>query len=419
MKKLKNFGIAAGALPVWATPLMLSLALSGLYFTARSVYTDVPPEIVSQATLGTILVSIGIAVWLAMRAVWNAEGDFVKASLVEALTQGFSFIWAASTLALFTYLFTAPVLRFVFAYTGTSTGLVLCLLLVGTAYRLSRPKAQVDLAPQATSFEQQIANPPALLNSFTPTAEQLPAFQLTMVDLTRLIIHQAGRLIGFHGSNFILNESFSADLDIQARTAKIFTDMNLIHTQEIIHWRMHMVLMGSAAERVILKSNSQAAMDDLLIFEDLATQYVALSDNRSTFIKPVSQQEAMVKSARLAMVKKHVLARCQQAVEMNLPLVLDLVKILRSKPHVSMSEIGHILDQVRLPDGFPIAEFESEEALEIALASIAQLPQTIRSIDEDDEMLLQINRELEQHPIATDEADNVVHFNPRATTFQA
>jgi len=368
MSSWNNLKDAGRMLPAWFTPFILAGATIGLYVIARYITTEQPDELVGSATLSAIVLSLLIGFAFMVIAIAKAKAGNVVAAIGEGFQRGLTFVWVTTAVCLCVYVCATPLYRLLTEnpfYTFTAIGVI---GLLGVGYWASGMK------PKAAAENQDLGAVPgtalALPVNFTPTIEQRPAFQVTMADQSRLMIHQAARIIAYKGSNCLITDSFSAHLDINARTAKIFSDLNLLSTADMIYWRMHMLLIGSAAEQIILKTASDAAMDDLQNFDDLALRYLQLT-NKGNFFKPVSDQEALMKANRLNILRSNVGQRCHAAVAQNEKLIIELVKLMRGRPTLLHMDLKHILDRVQMPEDFPAAEFDSDEAMERVLLQIS------------------------------------------------
>ncbi|MCT8164100.1 MULTISPECIES: hypothetical protein [Pseudomonas] len=368
MSSWNNLKDAGRMLPAWFTPFLLAGATIGLYVIARYITTEQPDELVGSATLSAIVLSLLIGFAFMVIAIAKAKAGNVVAAIGEGFQRGLTFVWVTTAVCLCVYVCATPLYRLLTDnpfYTFTAIGVI---GLLGVGYWASGMK------PKAAAENQDLGAVPgtalALPVNFTPTIEQRPAFQVTMADQSRLMIHQAARIIAYKGSNCLITDSFSAHLDINARTAKIFSDLNLLSTADMIYWRMHMLLIGSAAEQIILKTASDAAMDDLQNFDDLALRYLQLT-NKGNFFKPVSDQEALMKANRLNILRSNVGQRCHAAVAQNEKLIIELVKLMRGRPTLLHMDLKHILDRVQMPEDFPAAEFDSDEAMERVLLQIS------------------------------------------------
>lgn len=366
MSSWQNLKDAGRLLPGWVTPFFLSAAVVGLYVLARYSSTEKPHDLIAFGSLVTIVASMVVGFGLLIQAIYTAKAGTVLTAIGDGFQRGLTYVWVTAAISLFAYVGAAPVWRLMtenLYYTLTS---VVVMALLGTGYwasgvRQKPEEARGNIGTASTA----LALPPG----FMPTVEQRPAFQITMADETRLMIHQAARIIAYHGSDCLISDSFSATLDLNARTAKIFTEMNLLSTPAMLYWRMHMLLIGSAAEHVIRNTNSEAAMDDMQNFEEVAVRYLLL-EGKGNLMRPVSDAESMLKANRVQMLHRSVMGRCVEAVQRNKAVILDLIKLMRARPWLTHADIKHLMTRVDLPGDFPRAEFDSNEQMEQVLAQI-------------------------------------------------
>jgi hypothetical protein len=136
-----------------------------------------------------------------------------------------------------------------------------------------------------------------------------------------------------------------------------------VNTAPFLHWRMHMLLMGSAAEKVLTGSMSDAALDDIHQFDELATRFLTLGENRTFSAKPVTEAEAAMKAGRINQVRKHVWVRCMAAATANCNVLGELIQLMRKQACLTYGDIGSLLDRVEMPESFPIAQFDTEDTL--------------------------------------------------------
>jgi hypothetical protein len=399
MNSIRNLKDAGGMLPAWTLPLILSLGIMGALFFAQSHLASKPHPLVSQGTLFAVAGSVIAAALLLIGSVLNAKPGHLRASISDGFIRGLNFIWSTSSVALVVYVTAAPIYALLTEHLAYSLAGAVGLAVMIAAHFVSKPKAPAAPAvdpisgiPQTTAL--------ALPAAFVPSKEQRPAFQISMADLTRLMIHQSGRLIAYKGSNCILADGFSADLDVNARTAKIFSDMNLISTKQFLYWRMHMVMMGSAAEHVVRNTTSEAALDDFQNFDELASRYMMLSDGRNTFSHPASESEAAIKATRIGMLRKQVWSRCVGACAANKGVLLDLIRLMRGQACLAYGDIKHLLDRVVMPADFPVAEFDTDDMMERALLAIEhEAPPQFEAVEHEDraDVDLHHNQQAPQH----------------------
>lgn len=367
MSSWENLKVAGRQVPDWVPTFALSAGVIGLYALARSSSMDQPHALIALGSLVAIVCSILIGFGLLVSAIAQAKPGHVLAAIGEGFQRGLTYVWVTAAVSLFAYVGAPSAYSLITSNLYYSLTTVVVAVLLALGYWVSglrqSPEQPADSITGLPSTD--LALPPG----FTPTLEQKAAFQVTMADQTRLMIHQAARLIAYQGSNCLVADSFSAFLDLNARTAKIFTDMNLLSTADMVYWRMHMLLIGSAAESVIRNTHSDAAMDDLQSFEDLAVKYLLLT-NKGNFYRPVSDAEAMLKSNRIHLLHRSVMSRCVAAVQQNRQLILELIKLMRDRPTLVYEDLRHVMSRVELPADFPRAEFDSNEVMEQALVQI-------------------------------------------------
>lgn len=367
MRSWNNLKDAGGMLPAWFVPFILSGAIIGLYVIARYTTTDRPHELIALASLVAIVLSLAVGFGILVSAILKAQTGNVMAAVSDGFQRGLTYAWVTSGVSLFAYVGASPAYSLVtdnLYYTVTIVT-VACLLGIGLWASGLRPKTEPTI--DATTGLPTTAV--SLPSNFTASNEQRAAFQVTMADQSRLLIHQAARIIAYKGSNCLIADSFSAFLDMNARTAKIFTDMNLLSTSEMIYWRMHMLMIGTAAEQQIRETVSDAAVDDMQNFEDLAIKYLHLT-GKGNFFKPVTEGEAILKSNRILLLRKTILHRCSVAIATNRHLVLELIKLMRGRPTLVYDDLKYILDRVSMPADFPKAEFDTNEAMERTLMQL-------------------------------------------------
>ncbi|MGF6282251.1 hypothetical protein ABH908_000264 [Pseudomonas frederiksbergensis] len=367
MSSWNNLKDAGRMLPAWFFPFLMSGAVIGLYVLARYTATEKPHELVALASLTAIVLSLLAGFAFLVSAIVKAKPGNVLTAVGEGFHRGLTYVWVCSATSLFMYVCALPAYRLVSENLYNSLTVAVVAAVLGVAYWASGIRVKQE--PMVDAMTGLPSTALALPKDFAPSVDQRPAFQVTMADQTRLLIHLAGRIVAYQGSNCIISGSFSAYLDLNARTGKIFSDMNLLSTKEMIYWRLHMLMMGTAAEQVIRGTSSDAALDDLQNFDDLAVQYLALSGN-GTYLRPVSEVEATMKANRLMMIRKSVLSRCVAAAGQNHALILDLIRLMRGRTTLLFEDIKHIIDRVELPSDFPRAEFDTNEVMERALLQL-------------------------------------------------
>jgi hypothetical protein len=364
MTSLNNIKDASSLLPSWAAPTGLTFLIILLYVLAYTSYQDRPNELVSMATTAVIVLSIVGACVIAFWSILRAQAGEVAEAINDGFTNGLTFSWVTSGVSLVAFVSAGTIER-LFTHNQTLmivAGGVSVMLTIG--YMLTRPKTVTQSDDQQS---MSVAHSLALPAHLTASVAQLPTFQFTIADLTRLLSHQAGRAIAYTGSNCLIDDSFSIELDINARTSKFFNDSSYVNTRNFIYWRMHMMLMGAAAERVLMKSASEAAIDDFHNFDELAAKYLSLHEDRTFAIRPINEIEANIKASRIAMLRKNIWSRCITTAQMNTRVLEEMVKLMRVQACLSYGDIKSLLDRVEMPEGFPMAEFESEDVLQRAL----------------------------------------------------
>lgn len=367
MSSWTNLKDAGRMLPAWFFPLVLSGGVIGLYVLARYTATDKPHELVAFATMTAIVLSLLVGFAFLVTAIVKAKPGNVLSAIGDGFHRGLTYIWVASSTSLFTYVCAAPAYRAVSENLYNTLTVVVVAAMLGIAYWASGVRAKPEATIDATTGLPTTAL--ALPANFTPSIDQRPAFQVTMADQSRLLIHMAGRIVAYQGSNCIISDSFSAFLDLNARTGKIFGDMNLLSSTEMIYWRLHMLMMGVATEQVIRKTTSDAAVDDLQNFDELAVRYLHVT-SKGSFFKPASEAEAIMKANRIMLLRQSVMSRCVAAAEQNKRLILDLILLMRGRSTLVYEDLKHIIDRVQLPADFPRAEFDTNEVMERTLMQL-------------------------------------------------
>ena len=369
MNSIRNLSDAGKLLPAWTLPLVLTISIMGALFYAQNHLADRPHILVAQGTLYAVFASCLAAAWFLLAGILNAKPGRLKESISDGVVRGLNFMWSTSSVALVIFLGANHAYALVTENFGYSIAGLVAAVVLTTAYLISKPARSESSAGDITVM-RQVSTALAIPEGFSPTREQMPTFQVSMADMTRLMIHQAGRLVGYAGSDAGLNDSFSADLDANARTAKIFSDMNLVATPGAIYWRMHMLMMGSAAEQALRNTSSESAMDDFASFEDLATRFLMLSDSTYSFASPVTEAEALIKAKRIGTLRKQIWSRCYATCELNKQVLLSLITVLRGQHCLSYRDIKHLLAKVELPAGFPKAEFDTDEMMTRAIEGL-------------------------------------------------
>jgi hypothetical protein len=354
-------------LPAWCSPFVLSGGIIGLYVLARYTAVDKPHELVAFATMTAIVLSLLVGFAFLVTAIVKSKPGDVISAIGDGFHRGLTYIWVASSTSLFTYVCAAPAYRVVTENIYNTLTVAVVASMLGIAFWASgvrvKPEATVDAMTGLPTTAL------ALPANFTPSIDQRPAFQVTMADQSRLLIHMAGRIVAYQGSNCIISDSFSAFLDLNARTGKIFGDMNLLSSSEMIYWRLHMLMMGVATEQVIRNTTSDAAVDDLQNFDELAVRYLHVT-SKGSFFKPASEAEAIMKANRIMLLRQSVLSRCVAAAEENKRLIMDLILLMRGRSTLVYEDLKHIINRVQLPADFPRAEFDTNEVMERTLMQL-------------------------------------------------
>lgn len=354
---MHNLKDAGTLMPQWALACLLNIAFLSLYVLAFFRYDAKPTGFVSHACTAAIMLSLVIAIGLLVRNILNAESGEVAQAVNKGVVAGLNLTWAITCLSWLCFIGWTPVTNFAGSNVGLVASAVVTVVLVVIGYYFTAP-GKSEEAESATSV-----NTVAMIPGFKPTLSQQPTFQVTMADLTRLLAHQAGRAIGYTGSNILFDDAFSLELDANERIARVYSNANLIHTEDFMNWRLHMLMMGSAAEQVLTKSSSQAALDDFTSFDALASKFLTLRPDRTFNSAPINEYEAQIKASRIAMLRKSIYDRCHAACVANHAVLLDLVKLMRTRSVLTYGDIRGLLDRVSMPDGFPVARFDDQEIL--------------------------------------------------------
>lgn len=348
-------------MPQWVTACLLNVAFLALYTVAVYRLDAKPSGYVAGACTAAILLSLVLAMALLVRDIMFAKPGEVAQAVSKGAVSGLNLSWAITCIAFLSYIGWAPVTEF----TAGNVNLVLtglgALIMVGVGYFIATPSTKPS--QQEAGASQALAIVPGL----KPTLAQQPTFQVTIADLTRLIVHQAGRAIGYAGSEVHFDDTFSLDLDVNGRVARVYSKTNLINTENYMFWRLHMLMMGSAAETVLTGASSQAAMDDLTSFDELASRYLTIRIDRTFNAAPINVHEAQIKAARIAALRKSIFDRCHAACVDNRRTLADLVKLMRTRSVLTYGDIKAHLERVKMPDEFPIACFDDTEGLQKAL----------------------------------------------------
>lgn len=351
-------------MPQWATACLLNVAFLALYTVAVYRFDAKPSSYVASACTAAILLSLVLALCLLVRDIMIAETGEVAHAVSKGAVTGLNLSWAITCVAFLCYIGWAPVSEYVASNVGVVVSGIGALVMVGVGYFIATPNTK------GISTDAQSTQSMAIVPGFKPTMAQQPSFQVTMADLTRLMAHQAGRAIGYSGSNVLFDDSFSLELDVNDRVARVYSNTNLIHSEDFMYWRLHMLMMGSAAEWMLIGSSSQAALDDLTSFDELASRYLTLRIDRTFNATPINMHEAQIKASRIAMLRKSVYDRCHAACADNRQTLADLVKLMRTRNVLTYGDIRAHLDRVKMPEGFPVARFDDSEILNKALLAL-------------------------------------------------
>lgn len=361
--RLRNLKDAGSLIPQWGTAVLLNFVFIGLYAVAFKSYEPKPIGTVANACTAAIVLSLVLAALVVVKEIVAARAGHVAQAVSKGTVAGLNLSWAITCLAFLCYLGWTPIS----AYVAGNTGLVLsglgAVALAVAGALVVRPNATETPTTESSRTEL------ALAPGFQPTQAQLPTFQVTIADVSRLMCHQAGRAIGYAGSNVLFDDSFSLELDANERVARVYSNTNLVHTEDFLYWRLHLLMIGSAAEKVLTGSSSAAALDDLTEFDDVATKYLTLRLDRTFNAKPLNLHEAQIKASRISMLRKNVYDRCQAACSGNKPVLTELVKLMRTRSVLTYGDIRGILERVDMPEGFPLAMFDQDEVLHKALLS--------------------------------------------------
>lgn len=354
---MHNLKDAGSLMPQWAMACLLNIAFLALYVLAFYRYDAKPTGFVSNACTAAILLSLVIAITVLVRNILVAKTGEVAQAVSKGVVTGLNLTWTITCLSWLCYIGWTPAVDFAGSNLGMVATGVVATALVGIGYYFTAP------GKGEPSCSTDTASAVAVMPGFKPTLSQQPTFQVTMADLTRLLSHQAGRAIGYTGSNILFDDAFSLELDANERVARVYSNANLIHTEDFMYWRLHMLMMGSAAEQVLTNSSSQAALDDLTSFDALASKYLTLRPDRTFNSAPINEYEAQIKASRIAMLRKSVYDRCQAACMANRAVLVDLVKLMRTRSVLTYGDIRNQLDRVSMPEGFPVARFDDGEIL--------------------------------------------------------
>lgn len=359
--RLHNLKDAGGLIPSWASACLLNAAFLALYVAALYRYDAKPTAFVASACTMAILLSLVLGIALLVREIVLARSGEVASAVSKGMMAGLNLSWAISCLSFICYIAWTPVSLYVDQNLSIVASGVVALGLVAAGYFIASPSTKPE------SSDSEVNRALVSVPGLKATLPQQPAFQVTIADLTRLLTHQAGRAIGYAGSNVLFDDAFSLELDANERVARVYSNTNLVHTEDFLFWRLHMLMMGSAAEKVLTGRSSQAALDDLTSFDQLASNYLTLRPDRTFNSAPVNVHEAQIKASRIAMLRKNVFDRCLAACVENKRVLADLVKMMRTRSVLTYGDIRPYLERVIMPDGFPVARFEDDEILLKAL----------------------------------------------------
>ncbi len=359
--RLHNLKDAGGLIPSWASACLLNAVFLALYIAALYSYDAKPTPTVASACTMAILLSLVFGIAMLVREIVLAKNGEVASAVSKGMMAGLNLSWAITCLSFICYIAWNPVSQYVAQNLSLVASGVVALSLVAVGYFIATPSTKTESAV-AGANQGLMA-----VSGIKPTLAQQPTFQVTIADLTRLLTHQAGRAIGYAGSNVLFDDAFSLELDANERIARVYSNTNLVHTEDFLYWRLHMLMMGSAAEKVLTGRSSQAALDDLNSFDQLASNYLTLRPDRTFNSAPVNIHEAQIKASRIAMLRKNVFDRCLAACSENKRVLADLVKLMRTRSVLTYGDIRQHLERVTMPEGFPVARFEDEEILLKAL----------------------------------------------------
>lgn len=363
--RLHNLKDAAGLMPSWMLSAVLNVCFLALYAVSYENYLLKPSDTIAAVTNTSIVLSLFLAIFIVITTVLKAEAGEIGNAISTGLNRGLSMSWATAATASLAYIGWVPASEFV---TGNMTavtigGGALAVVVVGYFIAVPSKPSVPDNQHNGVGAGMSLMSPANLQQ----TNAQRPAFQATLADLTRLLTHQAGRAIGYTGSNILFDDSFSLELDVNARVARVYSNSSVINTSDFMYWRLHMLLMGPAAEKVILGHSSEVAVDDFTNFDDLASRYLTLRNDRTFNAKPMSQHEAALKASRIALLRKTIFDRCLAECQSNRKVLLDLIKLMRTRSVLTYGDIRSYLDRVTMAEGFPVAKFDESDILTKAL----------------------------------------------------
>lgn len=361
--RLQNLKEASELAPRWGLPATLLVAFLCLYGLAFRFYEPKPGSTIMAVTGASILLSLVFAFLAVLREVLSAPEGNVARATSEGLVKALNFAWATVSVAFLAYIGLEPSIALIEANQTSALVAFSASIILAVGYFISRPAANETEHSNSIHNQLAIYAAPHIQESLP----QQPVFQATIADLTRLVVYQAGRAIGYAGSEVLFDDNFSLELDANARVARVYSNTSIIDTAEFMHWRLHMLLMGAAAEKVLLKQSSEVALDDYTQFDELAARYLALKHDRSFSLSPLTQHEAAMKAARVSLLRKNIFDRCLEACSDNREILLDLVKMMRKRSVLTYGDIQANLDRVKVPAGFPVARFDTGDILQTAL----------------------------------------------------
>lgn len=362
---LHNLRDAGTLIPSWVSAGLLTAVFFALYLLAYMFYGVKPHSMVSAVTTASVLLSIVLAAIVVVREIVEAPAGEVAQAFNRGLVTGLNITWATSAIAFVAYITWTPGFNLIMANTTTAVIAVSACAVVFVGYSVAKPQLSKEQSadPVSSAYSQALALHP----DFKATPSQRPVFQATIADLTRLLTHQAGRAIGYAGSNVLFDDTFSLELDVNARVGRVYSNTNIVNTEDFMYWRLHMLLMGPAAEKVLLGQASEASVDDFTSFDELAGRYLILRHDRSFNAAPINQQEAALKASRVSFLRKNVYDRCLATCHANKPVLLSLIKLMRTRSVLTYGDIRSHLERVNIPEGFPMASFDDGDLLQQAL----------------------------------------------------
>lgn len=418
---LHNLKDAGGLIPNWVTACLLNAAFLAMFVVAQYRYDSKPSAFVASACTMAILLSLVLGLALLVREIVLAKTGEVANAVSKGMMAGLNLSWAITCLSFICYVAWNPVSAYVASNVTIVASGAVALAIVFIGYYFAAP------AKPSTGRESGDSHALVAVAGIKPSLPQQPAFQVTIADLTRLLTHQAGRAIGYAGSNVLFDDAFSLELDANERVARVYSNTNLVNTEDFLYWRLHMLMMGSAAEKVLTGKSSQAALDDLTSFDHLASNYLTLRPDRTFNAAPINVHEAQIKASRIAMLRKNVFDRCYAACVENRKVLADLVKMMRTRSVLTYGDIRQHLERVAMPEGFPVARFDDDEVLLKALLTHDEHPEVTLegaavvasdAIDQDRDASLANLPHKQAHPTERPTAD-AANEEPQATSMTA